>query len=121
MMKKLNAFWLSLVLAFGFAAATVPAHAEQTDSAQPSAEEISDDTLNQFATALEQVRDIGQAYSEQVANAEGAEEAQELQREAQEKMITAVEDTGLSVQEYNSIAQLMSQDQELMERIEGML
>lgn len=120
-MKKLNALWLSLALAFGFAAATVPAHAEQTNSTQPSSVEVSDETLNQFATALEEVRDIGQEYSEQVANAEGTEEAQQLQREAQEEMVTAVEDTGLSVQEYNSIAQLMSQDQELMERIEDMM
>lgn len=121
-MKQLNTFWLSLALAFGFTAATVPAYAEEgTNQSQPRAAEVTDETLNQFVVALEQVRGIGQEYSDQIANAEGAGEAQELQQQAQEEMIAAVESAGLSVQEYNAIAQRMSQDEELMERVQDML
>ncbi|GGX70733.1 DUF4168 domain-containing protein [Saccharospirillum salsuginis] len=120
-MKQLNAFWMSLALVLGFAAAAVPAHAEDTDPAQPQAPEVSDETLEQFTTAMADVRSIGQVYSDRIANAEDTEAAQALQRDAQEKMMSAVEDAGLSVQQYNAIAQRMNQDEELMERVQEML
>ena len=120
-MKQLNAFWMSLALALGFAVAAVPAHAEDTDPAQPQSPELSDETLEQFTDAMAEVRSIGQEYSDRIANAEGAEEAQALQRDAQEEMMSAVEEAGLSVQQYNAIAQRMNQDPELMERVQDML
>lgn len=95
------------------AAAVSPAMAEDTavDNAQ----------LEQFVTALTDVRDLGNEYSEQIASAQDQQEAQELQQEAQVEMVAVVEDTGLTVEEYNQIAQQLSQDPELMERVQAML
>jgi hypothetical protein len=49
------------------------------------------------------------------------ETAQEVQQRAQQQMIDAVEEAGLSVEEYNQIATLMSTDPELQERISSKL
>jgi GTP1/Obg family GTP-binding protein len=74
-----------------------------------------------LAGALTEVRDLGNEYSEQIASAQDQQEAQELQQEAQVEMVAVVEDTGLTVEEYNQIAQQLSQDQELLERVQAML
>lgn len=108
---KLLVAGLTLVVA----AALSPAMAED------GAASVDDAQLEQFATALTDVRDLGNEYSEQIASAESQEEAQELQQEAQVEMVAAVEDTGMTVQEYNQIAEQMSQNPELMERVQAML
>lgn len=107
-------------LTFGFAVALVPAMAEETQQSI-SADDVTDQQLEQFADALSDVRELGSQYSTEISAAESQEEAQELQREAQTEMVAAVEEAGLSVREYNTIAELMSQNPDLMERVETML
>ncbi|MFO8155800.1 MAG: DUF4168 domain-containing protein [Pseudomonadota bacterium] len=79
--------------------------------------EIDDQTLDQFVTAFLSVRDIQSEFSEELGNVEDRERAQELQAEAQDKMVEAVEEAGLSVQEYNQVATQMQNDSDLRERV----
>lgn len=114
-MKTLKVMMATLV--FGLFTAMASVTAQEMDAADM---DISDDTLVQFVEALEEVGELSVSYSEEIAEADTPEAAQELQMEAQERMVAAVEATGLTVQDYNMIAQAMSQDPELMERVEAM-
>lgn len=112
-MSHLKALLASLTLVA--AAAFTPAMAEDGSAT------VDDAQLEQFAAALTDVRDLGNEYSEQIASAESQQDAQALQQEAQVEMVAAVEETGMTVEEYNQIAQQMSQNPELMERVQAML
>lgn len=82
--------------------------------------ELTDTMLEQFVTAMSNVQGISNKYSEQFQSAEDAEQAQEIQRKAQEEMVAAVNDSGLSPQEYNTIVQRIQQDEELRARLQEM-
>lgn len=86
------------------------AHSEQA--------EVSDDRLKTYAEAEEKVQEIRNEVQEQMPNADTPEQAQEMQQEAQEKMVSAVEDAGLSVEEYNQIATLIQTNPTLRDRLE---
>ncbi len=79
--------------------------------------DVSDAQIDQFAEAYMEVAELRETYTDQIVQAEDAERATELQQEANSKMIEAVESTGLTVAEYNSIAEAMDADPELRERI----
>lgn len=82
--------------------------------------EVSDDQLKTYAEAEKKVQEIRDEFQQQMPNAETPEEAQALQQEAQEEMVSAVEDSGLSVEEYNQIASLVQTNPELRDRIDSL-
>lgn len=113
----------SASLAAGLAAA--PAVAEEgygtgQEQAAPRAE-VSSVKLDQFVVALERVQTIGTEASAEMEQSSDMEEAQQIQQRAQGKMIEAVEEVGLTVDEYNRIAQLMNSDPEVQARINSRL
>ena len=81
--------------------------------------EVTDEMLGQFMVAMASVQDVQEEYAGQIQSTDG-EKAQELRQEAQSKMISAVEGSGLSVPQYNMIAERMRTDPELAERAESM-
>lgn len=115
-----------LAAVLGLSAA--PLHAQQqTQQGQgayaPPAQEqtqISDQMLDQFLGALSEVQTVQQEYSEQIQSTQDADQAQSLRAEAQSRMVGAVEDSGLTVPEYNMIAQRLRTDEELAERVSSM-
>src|SRR5690625_6208253 len=76
------------------------------DFAPPAEEtiDVSDQQLEQFADAQVEIGSIQEDYSAKLMETEDPEEARELQQEAQDEMTTAVEDAGLDVETFNSIA-----------------
>ncbi|ADC71909.1 conserved hypothetical protein [Thioalkalivibrio sp. K90mix] len=114
----------SIALAFGLAlggtgivAADDPNVFEQewTDDPQMSAEDVSESDLESFLAAAEAAQDIRAEYADDIAEAEG-EEAQELRDEANDEMVAAIEDEGLTVEEYQEIAYLIDNDSDLGEQ-----
>lgn len=116
------------------AAGTAPLLAQNTESAPaapapaqpemsaPAAADFTDDQLEAFAVAFVEVSQIGQQYDQQLQNAEGDEEMMDLQMQAQEEMVTAVEGTdGISVDEYNAIYTALQSDPEVGERVQSMI
>lgn len=99
-----------------------PPTAETPRPAQPAlgeSSDISDDEVARFADAQQKVEEIKGQYRVKVQeNTEQPQQAMEVQREAQQKMVQAVKDTGLEVRKYNQIAQLAQYDAGLRERIE---
>jgi hypothetical protein len=80
-------------------------------------------TVDKVANALVEVTSIQQDFTQQLEGVKGDEQARELQTEAQEKMVAAVQQAGLSVGEYNHVVELMNQNpvlrQQVMERAES--
>ncbi len=87
---------------------------------QQQGAEVSDEDLEKYAKAETKVDDIREDFSEQLQEAEDQEKAQKLQQQAQEKMVSAVEDAGLDVTTYNQIASQVQMDDSLRERLEEM-
>lgn len=83
----------------------------------PSAEDIDQGQIESFATARADVQKLQQEYASKIQQAD-QEEAAELKQKAQQEMTTAVEDAGLDVQEFNTIARAAQNDQELAEKIQ---
>lgn len=114
----------SALLALGSAGAAYaqqgnpPGAAPPPPQQQPQAQEVSDEQLRQFVEAAGEVQSVQEEYAQQIQSTQEADEAQTLRQEAQEKMVSAVEDSGLSVSEYNLIAQRLQQDQSLAERLQ---
>lgn len=109
------------IAAFGMgstaAIAAAPQQAEMQQQEQ-SAQVISDAMLEKFVDAMANVRDISDKYAEEFQSAEDAEQAQQIQQQAQQEMVEAVNDSGLSPEEYNTIVQRVQQDEELRARLE---
>ncbi|MFP4182446.1 MAG: DUF4168 domain-containing protein [Thiohalospira sp.] len=79
--------------------------------------DVDDEMLDNFSDAYVEVRDIQSDFADKLGSVEDREKAQEMQREAQEKMVSAVEDSDLSVQEYNQVASQMQNDPDLREKV----
>jgi len=126
-MKTINALIASVGLALvGAAVASEPQQGREyapSDPAQQGGQArqpVSDQQLQQFVTAMENVRDVQQEYSQAIQETGNMEEAQTLRADAQEEMRGAVEDTGLSVADYNMISQRLQSDPNLAQRLEGL-
>ncbi|WP_296806605.1 DUF4168 domain-containing protein [Thiocapsa sp.] len=82
---------------------------------------IDDKTVDNFAEAFSSIQEINADLTSQLETASDPAVAQTLQREAQSKMVEAVDEAGISVQEYNEIATRLRQDQRLAERVQNAL
>jgi thiol:disulfide interchange protein len=108
----------SLVIT-GVAAAVMLMGAELTDvRAQQQQQpvmppELSEGQIETFADAALDVRQVQQDFNAEMQAAQDAEEMERLQQQAQEQAQQAIEDNGLSVDEYNAIVQAANQDPQL--------
>ncbi|MFA7526413.1 MAG: DUF4168 domain-containing protein [Ottowia sp.] len=86
----------------------------------PQSSDFSDEDIAKFAQANQKVQDIQAEYTQKLQGSGGdQEETADIQQEAQEKMVEAVEDTGLGVEKYNQILQVAQVDPELVKRIQA--
>ena len=109
------------LLAFTLAA-PLPATA-QMDGGQPpiSAGDLSESQLESFAAAATRVSEITEQLQMQAQAVESEEQLVELQEQANQQMMAAVEDEGLTVEEYNTIFQVAQVDPELNARLVEMM
>ena len=81
---------------------------------QPAAlSELSPGHIETFADAAIEVRRVQQDFAAQAQSADNAEEIERLQRQAQEEARRAIENLGLSVDEYAAIVPAANQDPQL--------
>jgi restriction endonuclease Mrr len=78
---------------------------------------FSEEQLRSFAAATEEIRKIDMKYSDHIRNAESQKDALALREEAESEMVNAVQDEGLSLEEYNAIAQAAEDNPKLLQRI----
>lgn len=82
---------------------------------------VAQETVKSFAAAYGSVQTIQEEYTVRLQEVEDRAKAQSLQQEAQAKMISAVEDAGVSVQQYNELVARMDQDAALRQQVFSMI
>ena len=87
---------------------------------QQQAAPVSDGDLKKFVDASEDVAKIRDEFSQKLNNADDQEKAQQLQQEAQDKMLDAVKKSGLDAMKYNEIATQIQADPQLQQRAESL-
>jgi vacuolar-type H+-ATPase subunit H len=117
---------VALATAVVVATAVVPALAEQAgrDAAAPQApgattqrgEQLSDMTVQKVGKALRQAATIRQQYTDR-AQSKPPQQQEQLTEQAQGEMIKAINDQGLSVQQYNQVIQMAQADPTLKQRL----
>lgn len=99
-------------------ALSTPGLAQQQQQTAPAAVDVSESVLKQFAEASTAITEIQQDYSQRLQNADDPEQANALQQEANDEMISAVEETGLDVESFNAIAMAVRNDPELQQQLQ---
>lgn len=96
---------------------------QQPAAAQQGAQQQTEDkaTVETFAVALLEVKKIQSEYTEKIQVAKEPEVATLLQREAQTEMIKAVQNKGLTVNQYNNLAQKMDADPQFRGEVERVM
>jgi uncharacterized protein YdgA (DUF945 family) len=102
-----------LALSLMLAGPLSPATAQEQDVPQATTTEIAPDQLDAFVDAALDVQRVQQDLSAELQGVENAEEADRLQQEAQEEAVQAVEERGLTVDQYDSILRAATADPEL--------
>jgi Domain of unknown function (DUF4168) len=83
----------------------------------PDATPIEEEKIDQFADAYLVIEEIHTKAASDLEKADDPEQASEIRANAEGMIIQAVERSGLELDEFNRIAELMSVDRELRERI----
>ena len=84
---------------------------------EPDQATFSSDQIERFVDAYLDIIDIQEQYTSEIEGTDGAEDARELQEQANDEMVAAIEDNGLSVPEYSEIANAMDMDPELRDQV----
>lgn len=126
-MQRMTALFSAALLSAGLMA--VQAQAQQDPAQDPAADQaqaqapaqdFTDDQLQQFADASQDIAVISQEYTERLHAAEDEQTQQEVRMEANDRMVEVVEENGLDVDTFNAIGHAIQQDPELMQRVQQM-
>ena len=85
------------------------------------ASDISDKKLEKFAESLDQIMEIRQDFTAKLEKTGDPAEAQQLQQQANEKMLETVQNNELSIEEYNAINQAVQNDPRLRDKVISMI
>lgn len=91
----------------------------QQGQTQGQSAEFSDQQLQSFAAAVQGIQNVANEYAPRLRDTSDPDQLAELQQEAESKMLNAVEDEGLSVDEYNAIAVTAQTNPQVAETIRG--
>lgn len=128
-MQRIVALLSAVLLSAGLMA--VQTHAQQdpaqqdpgqeSSAAQPqaSAQDFTDEQLEQFVAAAQSIAAVSQDYTLRLQEAEGEHAQQEeVRTQANEEMVRVVEEHGLDVDTFNDIGEAIQEDPELMKRVQ---
>ncbi|HLS41736.1 MAG TPA: DUF4168 domain-containing protein, partial [Paenalcaligenes sp.] len=90
-------------------------------AATPQAIQPDATQLNNYAKAAKRVSDVVAEYQPKLEGAQDDNSRQQLLSEADAKMVSEVEGSGMSVQEYNGISVAIQQDPQLRQQVEEMV
>lgn len=82
---------------------------------------FSDQELKQFVDAQEGINGIRDEYMEKIESADSQQKAQELQMEANDEMVSVIEDAGIDVPTYNSIATAYNSEPQVRNRVDALM
>lgn len=97
-------------------AAAPPSQTEPAQPAEPTAQ-VEEAKVDQFADAYVAVQAIQAQAAQQLSATKEADKAIEVKANAEKEMVRAVERSGLEVEEFNRIADLMATDLTLRTKV----
>ena len=83
--------------------------------------DYNDAELKKFIAAQEGITEVREEYIEKIEAADSQEKAQELQMEANDEMVSVIEDAGMDIPTYNAIATAYSSEPKVRNRIEALM
>ena len=101
--------------------------AKAQDSYMPSQNQqqqqmnVSDAQLQKFAKADQAIRQMQSKFQSQSQGVESQEEMQAIQQKANKQMVQAIEQTGLSIQEYKKIGNVIRTNPEVQKKYMNMV
>jgi hypothetical protein len=108
------------ILTMGLMAAPVGAQDQSQQQPQTtdtdSTQRISDGQLEKVAEAYIEIRQIHEEFQQSVQKAHDEEKRLQLQQQANQMMVAAVENTGIEVETYNSVIQQVQVSERLSQR-----
>ncbi len=121
-LAKLIALTLSLTtgaVSSVYAAQKVQDNEKAINQIQTSVEQqqFDDSTLEKFTVAMYAVQDVAKEFEVKLQQEQSTEKQQQLQANAHEAMVDEIEQAGLEVKTYTTIAQLVRQDEALRQRV----
>jgi hypothetical protein len=124
-MSIINNLWRLTLPALAIAAfalaAPAPAAAQAATEQPLPPQDLSQSQLESFAAAATRVGEITEQLQVEAQGVESEEELAQLQEQAHLEMINAVENEGLTVEEYNMIFQVAQVDPEVNAMVMQML
>lgn len=121
-MKTLTAAFFAFALLLGFGGLSAQAADAVTEAEPPVASmDFSDADLQKFVTVQDALDGIREDYSKRLETIDDQDTAMQLQQEAGQLMVEAVQDEGLDVETYNTIAMALQMDESLRQRVEQMV
>jgi len=104
-----------------------PAQTEQSSGYSNPAAAGTQDTnfgdaeLKRFIDAQEGVMKVREEYIEKIEAADSQQKAQELQMEANDEMVSVIEEVGMDIPTYNAIATAYSSEPKVRNRIDALM
>lgn len=128
MKKLLTSLSLSVALLAG-APAIAQQSAESVDkesysdpaSAGTQKTNYNDAELKQFVEAQSGINEIRDEYMAKIESSDSQDKAQELQMEANDEMVTVIEDAGLDIPTYNAIATAYNSEPRVRNRVDALM
>lgn len=80
-----------------------------------------DDQLKKFVKVQEDISDIREQYIPKIEKTEDKNKAQQLQMEANDKMVTAIQEKGLDIPTYNAIATAYNSEPQVRNRVDALM
>lgn len=115
--------WRGLAAAFALAVIVAPAGAlaqtaggANAPATNGAAATVPDTTVQKAGLALRKVTQLRQSYGERIRTAAPAQQ-QSLAKEARTSAVKAVQDEGLTIDQYNSVIRLAQADPDLRRRL----
>lgn len=124
-MRRIATLFSAILLGSGLVSSVT--QAQETDGttapieAQAPATNFSDEQLQQFASAAQEIAMVSEEYSQRLGQAEGEAAQQAVRQEADSKMVEIVQNSGLDVETFNAIGQAAQNDPALAERIQQLV
>lgn len=91
------------------------AMAQQGQGQSPS---FTDSEVESFATVVQEIQSIRKAYQPKMKGAGNKQKKAALQKQAQQEMISAIKEEGLTVKKYTQISKAIPNNPKLSERIQ---
>ncbi len=97
---------------------------QQQQQQQQQTSDISNEQIQKAAECYIKITEVREQYQDQFAQAESTEEAQNLQAKINEEITDAVEENGMTVEQYNEVVTAAQTDEnlraDLLDRISKM-